>query len=35
MNDCTYLELTNSDHLVYADNPNQFYSQFETFLNNL
>ena len=30
--DCTYYEVTNSDHMVYADNPEVFYGPFEKFL---
>lgn len=30
--DCTYYEVTNSDHMVYADNPGGFYGPFEEFL---
>lgn len=30
---CTYFEVDNSDHMVYADNPEQFYSHFEQFMN--
>jgi pimeloyl-ACP methyl ester carboxylesterase len=30
---CTYFEVDNSDHMVYADNPEQFYTQFEQFLS--
>jgi 2-succinyl-6-hydroxy-2,4-cyclohexadiene-1-carboxylate synthase len=30
--DCTYYEVTNSDHMVYADNPDEFYGPFEEFL---
>jgi pimeloyl-ACP methyl ester carboxylesterase len=33
--DCTYFEVSNSDHMIYADNPNSFYQQFEAFLNRL
>jgi 2-succinyl-6-hydroxy-2,4-cyclohexadiene-1-carboxylate synthase len=30
--DCMYFEVTNSDHMVYADNPDEFYPQFDQFL---
>jgi len=33
--DCTYFEVTNSDHMVYADNPDEFYPQFEQFLQGI
>ena len=33
--DCTYFEVSNSDHAVYADNPDEFYPQFEQFLDSL
>ena len=33
--DCTYFEITNSDHMVYADNPDEFDPQFEQFLSNM
>jgi pimeloyl-ACP methyl ester carboxylesterase len=33
--DCTYFEVTNSDHMVYADNPDEFYPQFEQFLTRI
>ncbi len=29
---CVYFEVSNSDHMVYADNPDEFYPQFEHFL---
>ncbi len=32
---CTYFEVSTSDHMVYADNPDEFYPQFEQFLNKL
>jgi pimeloyl-ACP methyl ester carboxylesterase len=33
--DCTYFEVADSDHLVYADNPDEFYPQFEQFLRDV
>lgn len=30
---CTYFEVSNSDHMVYADNADEFYPQFERFIN--
>jgi len=33
--DCVYFEVTNTDHMVHADNPNEFYPQFEQFLNRV
>jgi pimeloyl-ACP methyl ester carboxylesterase len=33
--DCTYFEVTNSDHMVYADNPDEFYPRFDQFLSRL
>jgi pimeloyl-ACP methyl ester carboxylesterase len=33
--DCTYFEVTHSDHMVYADNPGEFYPQFERFIGRL
>ncbi len=33
--DCTYFEVANSDHMVYADNPDEFYPQFDRFLNRV
>ncbi len=32
---CTYFEVANSDHMVYADNPDQFYSVFDDFIGSL
>jgi len=32
---CTYFEVSNSDHMVYADNPDEFYPGFERFLANI
>ena len=32
---CTYFEVSNSDHMVYADNPDEFYPQFDQFLREL
>jgi len=29
---CTYFEVPDSDHMVYADNPDEFYPRFEMFL---
>jgi 2-succinyl-6-hydroxy-2,4-cyclohexadiene-1-carboxylate synthase len=31
--DCTYFEVSQSDHMVYVDNPDQFYPGFEQFLD--
>jgi len=33
--DCTYFEVANSDHMVYADNPDEFYPQFERFISTV
>jgi len=33
--DCTYFEVDNSDHMVYEDNPTQFYAGFDAFLATL
>jgi 2-succinyl-6-hydroxy-2,4-cyclohexadiene-1-carboxylate synthase len=33
--DCMYFEVSNSDHMVYADNPDEFYPQFESFLKSV
>jgi len=33
--DCTYFEVGNSDHMVYADNPDEFYPQFDSFLSRV
>lgn len=30
---CTYFEVSNSDHMMYADNPDEFYPRFDQFLN--
>lgn len=30
---CTYFEISDSDHMVYADNPDEFYPVFEQFIN--
>ena len=32
---CTYCEVSDSDHMVYADNPGQFYPQFDEFLGKI
>jgi len=32
---CTYFEVSDSDHMVYTDNPNEFYQRFDDFLNSL
>lgn len=32
---CTYFEVSNSDHMVYADNPAEFEAGFERFLEEL
>lgn len=31
--DCTYFEVAGSDHMVYADDPEEFYPRFEEFLS--
>lgn len=33
--DCTYFEVSNSEHMVYADNPEEFYPAFDQFLREL
>jgi pimeloyl-ACP methyl ester carboxylesterase len=33
--DCTYVEVSNSDHLVYTDNPGEFYPAFDAWLARL
>jgi 2-succinyl-6-hydroxy-2,4-cyclohexadiene-1-carboxylate synthase len=33
--DCTYFEVSDSNHMVYADNPGEFYPQFEKFLESI
>lgn len=33
--DCTYCEITQSDHMVYADNPGDFYRVFDQFLDRI
>jgi 2-succinyl-6-hydroxy-2,4-cyclohexadiene-1-carboxylate synthase len=33
--DCTYFEVSKSDHMVYADNLDEFYSGFEKFLDKV
>jgi pimeloyl-ACP methyl ester carboxylesterase len=33
--DCTYYEVSNSDHMVHADNPEGFYPPFDRFLAGL
>jgi 2-succinyl-6-hydroxy-2,4-cyclohexadiene-1-carboxylate synthase len=33
--DCTYAEVTDSDHMVYADNPEEFYPPFEEFIRRV
>jgi pimeloyl-ACP methyl ester carboxylesterase len=33
--DCTYFEVADSDHMVYEDNPEQFYTGFDAFLQKL
>lgn len=33
--DCTYFEVSDSDHMVYTDNPDEFYPRFDEFLNGL
>jgi pimeloyl-ACP methyl ester carboxylesterase len=32
IHDCTYFEVSKSDHMVYADNPEEFYPPFEQWL---
>lgn len=32
LKDCAYFEVSESDHMVYADNPQEFYPLFEKFL---
>jgi len=32
---CTYFEVANSDHMVYADNPDEFYPRFEQFISTM
>jgi pimeloyl-ACP methyl ester carboxylesterase len=32
---CSYFEVTNSDHAVYADNPEEFYPQLDRFLETI
>lgn len=31
---CTYFEVADSDHMLYADNPDEFYPRFEQFLHD-
>jgi len=33
--DCTYFEVSRSDHMVYADNPDEFYKGFDRFLGRV
>jgi pimeloyl-ACP methyl ester carboxylesterase len=33
--DCSYTEIKNSDHMVYADNPDEFYPEMDRFLGRL
>jgi pimeloyl-ACP methyl ester carboxylesterase len=33
--DCTYYEVSRSDHMVYADNPAEFYEGFDRFLGKV
>ena len=33
LKNCTYVEITNSDHMIYVDNPNEFYPVLDQFLN--
>jgi pimeloyl-ACP methyl ester carboxylesterase len=33
--DCTYFEVTKSDHMVYVDNPEEFYPGFDAFLSRM
>lgn len=35
LKNCTYFEVSKSDHMVYADNPDEFYSGFEKFLDKV
>lgn len=32
---CTFFEVSDSDHMVYADNPDEFYLQFDEFLEKI
>lgn len=33
--DCMYIEISGSDHMVYADNPEEFYGGFDRFLERI
>jgi pimeloyl-ACP methyl ester carboxylesterase len=33
--DCTYFEISGSDHMVYADNPQEFYAVFDDFISRV
>jgi pimeloyl-ACP methyl ester carboxylesterase len=33
--DCTYFEVSRSDHMVYTDNPDEFYEGFDLFLGKI
>jgi pimeloyl-ACP methyl ester carboxylesterase len=33
--DCTYVEITDSDHMVYVDNPKEFDPAFDAWLAHL
>jgi pimeloyl-ACP methyl ester carboxylesterase len=35
LRDCTYYEVSQSDHMVYVDNPGEFYPGFEQFLDGV
>jgi 2-succinyl-6-hydroxy-2,4-cyclohexadiene-1-carboxylate synthase len=35
INDCTYFEVSGSDHMVYLDNPGEFYAQLGLFLQKI
>jgi pimeloyl-ACP methyl ester carboxylesterase len=35
IDNCTYFEVSGSDHMVYADNPDEFYPHFDRFLSSL
>lgn len=32
LKNCTYFEMSNSDHMIYVDNPDEFYPRFEEFI---
>lgn len=35
LQNCTYFEVTNSDHMVYVDNPEEFYPRLDEFIAKL